>query len=61
MRDLADEAAAEGHHADDEHDAFDDSDPLAKFSQETIQQLRLVHVLNGHQIRSFAADFIRKA
>jgi len=35
--------------------------PLAKFSQETIQQLRVFHVLNGQQIRSFAADFIRKA
>jgi hypothetical protein len=35
--------------------------PLHHFSQETIQQLRLVHVLNGRQIRSFAAEFIRKA
>lgn len=35
--------------------------PLHHFSQETVQQLRLVHVLNGRQIRSFAADFIRKA
>ena len=35
--------------------------PLNKFSQQTIQQLRLVHVLNGQQIRSFAAHFIRKA
>jgi hypothetical protein len=35
--------------------------PLGKFSQATIQQLRLVHVLNGHQVRSYAADFIRKA
>jgi hypothetical protein len=34
--------------------------PLAKFSQETIQQLRVFHVLNGQQVRSFAADFIRK-
>jgi hypothetical protein len=35
--------------------------PLHHFSQETIQQLRLVHVLNGKQVRSYAADFIRKA
>lgn len=35
--------------------------PLGHFSQETVQQLRLVHVLNGRQVRSFAADFIRKA
>jgi len=35
--------------------------PLGHFSQETIQQLRLVHVLNGKEIRSYAADFIRKA
>ena len=34
--------------------------PLAKFSQETIQQLRVFHVLNGQKIRTFAADFIRK-
>jgi hypothetical protein len=35
--------------------------PLGHFSQETVQQLRLVHVLNGKQVRSFAAEFIRKA
>ncbi len=35
--------------------------PLNKFSQDMIQQLRLVHVLNGQRIRSFAAHFIRKA
>jgi hypothetical protein len=35
--------------------------PLAGFSQSTLQQLRMVHVLNGHQVRSFAADFIRHA
>ena len=34
--------------------------PLAHFSQETIQKLRMFHVLNGHQIRSFAEHFIRK-
>jgi hypothetical protein len=35
--------------------------PLSRFSQQTVQQLRIFHVLNGQQIRSFAADFIRKA
>jgi len=35
--------------------------PLGRFSQETIQQLRMFHVLNGQQIRSFAAHFIRRA
>ncbi len=34
--------------------------PLGSFSAATLQQLRVVHVLNGKQIRSFAADFIRK-
>ncbi len=35
--------------------------PLGRFGQETIQQLRMVHVLNGKQIRSFAAHFIRRS
>jgi hypothetical protein len=35
--------------------------PLSRFSQGTIQQLRMFHVLNGRQIRSFAAHFIRRA
>ena len=35
--------------------------PLGRFSQSTVQQLRLVHVLNGQQVRSYAAHFIRKA
>jgi hypothetical protein len=35
--------------------------PLSQFSDATIQQLRMVHVLNGHHIRSYAAEFIRKA
>ncbi|MCH8830547.1 MAG: hypothetical protein IID45_13305 [Planctomycetes bacterium] len=35
--------------------------PLNKFSQQTIQQLRIFHVLNGQEVRSFAAHFIRKA
>ncbi|MHC4944035.1 MAG: hypothetical protein ACYTG7_13550 [Planctomycetota bacterium] len=33
--------------------------PLSSFSQQTIQRLRLVHVLNGMEIRSWAAHFIR--
>jgi hypothetical protein len=33
--------------------------PLSRFSQETVQRLRMVHVLNGHEVRSFAAHFIR--
>lgn len=35
--------------------------PLGRFSQAMIQQLRLVHVLNGQKVRSYAAEFIRKA
>jgi hypothetical protein len=35
--------------------------PLAQFSQETISQLRMVHVLNGQPVRSYAADFIRRS
>ena len=35
--------------------------PLSRFSQETIQQLRMFHVLNGQQVRSYAANFIRRA
>ncbi|MFO0903530.1 MAG: hypothetical protein U0939_11045 [Pirellulales bacterium] len=35
--------------------------PLAQFSDSTIQRLRTVHVLNGRQVRSYAAHFIRKA
>lgn len=35
--------------------------PLGRFSQETIQQLRIVHVLNGKSVRSYASHFIRKA
>lgn len=35
--------------------------PLAQFSQETVQQLRMFHVLNGHHVRSYAEHFIRKA
>lgn len=35
--------------------------PLGQFSDSTIQQLRIVHVLNGKQVRSYAADFIRRS
>ena len=35
--------------------------PLSQFSDATIQQLRMVHVLNGREVRSYAAEFIRKA
>ena len=34
--------------------------PLGKFSDSTVQQLRMVHVLNGRDVRSYAADFIRR-
>jgi hypothetical protein len=34
--------------------------PLSSFSLSTIEQLRTVHVLNGHEVRSYAAHFIRK-
>lgn len=35
--------------------------PLNGFSGETIQQLRMFHILNGRQVRSYAEHFIRKA
>jgi len=35
--------------------------PLGRFSQATVQQLRMFHVLNGQRVRSYAAEFIRKA
>lgn len=35
--------------------------PMSQFSQETIQQLRMFHVLNGRHIRSYAEHFIRRA
>ena len=35
--------------------------PLGRFSQETVSRLRQVHVLNGQEVRSYAAHFIRKA
>lgn len=35
--------------------------PLSHFSQASIQQLRMFHVLNGKEVRSYAEHFIRKA
>jgi hypothetical protein len=35
--------------------------PLSHFSQETVQQLRMFHVLNGREVRSYAEHFIRRA
>jgi hypothetical protein len=35
--------------------------PLGQFSDSTIQQLRMAHVLNAKEVRSYAADFIRRA
>lgn len=34
--------------------------PLSRFGNETIEKLRMFHVLNGHTVRSFAQHFIRK-
>ncbi|MGB0911565.1 MAG: hypothetical protein ACPGYT_14475, partial [Nitrospirales bacterium] len=34
--------------------------PLNRFSGQTISRLRQFHVLNGHDIRSFASQFIRE-
>ncbi len=34
--------------------------PLSSFSDEQVQQLRMVHVLNGVEVRSYADSFIRK-
>ncbi len=35
--------------------------PLTSFSDQEVQQLRMVHVLNGSEVRSYASHFIRKA
>mgnify|MGYP001813669438 FL=1 len=35
--------------------------PLGSFSDEQVQQLRMVHVLNGSEVRSYAEEFIRKS
>ncbi|QDV61763.1 hypothetical protein [Crateriforma conspicua] len=34
--------------------------PLGSFSDEQVKQLRMVHVLNGSEVRSYAEEFIRK-
>lgn len=34
--------------------------PLGRFGAATIEKLRMFHVLNGQQVRSYAQDFIRK-
>lgn len=34
--------------------------PLGQFGESKVQQLRMVHVLNGKHVRSYAAHFIRK-
>ncbi|MCA9175432.1 MAG: hypothetical protein KDB14_13200 [Planctomycetales bacterium] len=34
--------------------------PLSQFSDATVQQLRIMHVLNGQEVRSYAHHFIRK-
>jgi len=34
--------------------------PLGAFSNEQVQQLRMVHVLNGKEVRSYAERYIRK-
>jgi hypothetical protein len=34
--------------------------PLRQFGESTVQQLRMVHVLNGKDVRSYAAEFIRR-
>ena len=33
--------------------------PLKRFSGQLLERLRIFHVLNGKQVRSYAADFIR--
>ncbi len=34
--------------------------PLNSFSDEQVQQMRMVHVLNGREVRSYAEEFIRR-
>ncbi|MBL8888836.1 MAG: hypothetical protein JNL67_02580 [Planctomycetaceae bacterium] len=34
--------------------------PLGQYSDSTVQQLRLVHVLNGMEVRSYASSFIQR-
>ena len=35
--------------------------PLSSFNDAMVQQMRMVHVLNGREVRSYASHFIRKA
>ncbi|MCP4787062.1 MAG: hypothetical protein GY903_14505 [Fuerstiella sp.] len=34
--------------------------PMARFGASTVEKLRMFHVLNGQQVRSYASEFIRK-
>jgi hypothetical protein len=34
--------------------------PLSRFSGQTVDRLRRFHVLNGHDVRSYAARFIQE-
>ena len=34
--------------------------PLKRFSGQLVERLRAFHVLNGKQVRSYAAEFIRE-
>ncbi len=34
--------------------------PMSRFGASTVEKLRMFHVLNGQQVRSYASDFIRK-
>ena len=34
--------------------------PLARFGRSTVEQLRVFHVLDGHEVRSYASKFIHK-
>lgn len=34
--------------------------PMSRFGSATIEKLRMFHVLNGQQVRSYASEFIRK-
>ena len=34
--------------------------PLSRFSGQTVDRLRRFHVLNGHEVRSYAAKFIQE-
>jgi hypothetical protein len=34
--------------------------PMSRFAASTVEKLRMFHVLNGQQVRSYASEFIRK-